>query len=327
MSYKRFQNVVMESKLLLPLTTCIMVAALYCYGIIDGGWWVEAACVAVATTLLSELNSSNQLLRVVSQATPSMYLLLLASAIFLFPDIKCSIMQLCMIALWYMLFHCRQHDESPGWVFYGFFCLGLASMVFIQVLWYVPVLWVLMATCLRALNARTFWASVLGMVTPYWLGAPFFLYQYGPQTVITHFQGLWTYMPLGDWSMIGEHEWLAIGWTALLAITGIFHYASSGYQDKIRTRMLHEIFIAITLLTMAAIALQPQHYKIWLSILIVNASPLIAHYLTLTHTWLTNISYHLIIIITLAIIFYNAWMPSSNFLSATVMQACSYLPL
>ena len=129
------------------------------------------------------------------------------------------------------------------------------------------------------------------------------------------------------WSMLGMRDWMAIGWTAFLAIIGIFHYLSSGYQDKIRTRLLHEIFITSALLTMAAIALQPQHHKLWLSILIVNTSPLIAHYLTLTHTWLTNISYHLIILITLAIITVNVWKPSLTFLSTMATLACSYLPL
>lgn len=327
MAYKRFQNTVMESKMLLPLVAVVMAASLYLAGVVEGGWWIQTICLAVSTALLAELSSSNQLLRVVSQATPSMFLLLVAVSIFLFPDIECSIMQLCMIALWYTLFHCRQHDESPGWVFYGFFCVGLASMVFVQVLWYVPVFWVLMGTCLRALNARTFWASLLGIVTPYWLGGPFILYFQGPATAVTHFNQLWTFEPLGDWSMLGVHEWLAIGWTALLAVIGICHYLSSGYQDKIRTRLLHEIFIVTALLTMAAIALQPQHHKLWLSILIVNTSPLIAHYLTLTHTWLTNISYHLIILITLAIITLNVWEPSLTFLSAMAIQACSFLPL
>ena len=62
-------------------------------------------------------------------------------------------------------------------------------------------------------------------------------------------------------------------------------------------------------------------------IIIVNTAPLIAHYMTLTHSWYTNFSFSLIILITLAITAYHIWMPSSNFLSAMVMSACSYLPL
>ena len=327
MAYKRFQNTVTESKVMLPLAVVVAAAACYLTGLVEQGLWMQLVCLAVSTLLLIELNSSNQLIRVVSQSTAATFLLLTAAAIYLFPQIENGIMMLCNVALYFMLFHCKQHDESPGWVFYGFFCLGLASMVFVQVLYYVPVLWILMASCLRALNAKTFWASVLGVVTPYWLSGPLFIYFQGTDLVARHFNRLWEFQPIGDYSALGEHEWLAIGWTVLLAIIGIIHYLNSGYQDKIRTRLLHEIFIIIDLVSMVFLALQPQHHQLLLSIMIVNTSPLIAHYMTLTHTWLTNITFHLIILITLAIIVYNTWIPSSNFLSTMAIQACSFLPL
>ena len=326
MAYKRFQNTVTESKAMLPLSAAVAAASCYQVGLVQQGLWMQLVCLAVAVVLLIELNSTHQLIRVVSQSTASVFLLLVSTAVFLFPYIQAAIMQLCMVAVYFMLFHCRQHDESPGWTFYGFFCLGLASMVFVQVLYYVPVLWVLMATCIRALNAKTFWASIIGIVAPYWLGGPLIVYFLGTEMAVEHFQQLWTFAPLGDYSMIGEHEWVAIGWTTFLAIVGIIHYWSHGYQDKTRTRLLHEVFITMCLFTIAFIALQPQHYRLLLPILMVNTCPLIAHYLTLTHTWLTNISFYFIIIVTLAIIVYNVWMPSLNFLSAMATQACLYLP-
>lgn len=326
MAYKRFQNTVTESKAMLPLSAAVAAASCYQAGLVQQGLWMQLVCLVVAVVLLMELNSTNQLIRVVSQSTASMFLLLMSASIFLFPDIQAIIMQLCMVALYFTLFHCRLHNESPGWTFYGFFCLGLASMAFVQVLYYVPILWLLMATCLRALNAKTFWASVMGVVAPHWLGGPLIVYFFGTEMALEHFRQLWSFAPLGDYSMLGEHEWLAVGWTVLLALVGIIHYWSHGYQDKTRTRLLHEVFVVVDLLTIAFLALQPQHCHLLLAIIIVNTSPLIAHYLTLTHTWLTNISFHLIIIVTLAIIAYNVWMPSSNFLSVMVTQACSYLP-
>ena len=184
-----------------------------------------------------------------------------------------------------------------------------------------------MAACLRAFTAKTFWASVLGLLTPYWLAGPVIIFLSGPEVVAAHFIRLAQVEAIGDYSMLGEHEWLAMGWTAFLALIGIVHYANQGYQDKLRTRLLHEMFITIDLVTLIFLALQPQHYKILLAVAIANTSPLIAHYLTLTHTWLTNISFYLIILGTLAIIAYNSWTPSSNFLSAMVTQACLYLPL
>ena len=327
MAYKRFQNTVTESKLMLPLSAIVVGASCYMAGLVSEGLWIQAVCLLVSSILFLELNNINQLLRVVSQSTPSLFLLLVSSSIFIFPQLETGIIQLCMIALYFMLFHCSQHHESPGWVFYGFFCLGLASMVFVQVMYFVPLLWILMGTCLRALNSKTFFASLMGIITPYWIASPLILYFFGIEKVLGHFHALGEFHQLGDYSMIGEHEWVGIGWTAFLALVGIIHYARRGYQDKIRTRLLHEIFIVMDLATILFLALQPQHYIILLSIMIVNTSPLIAHYLTLTHTWLTNISFHIIILITLLIIAYHIWIPSSSFLSAMVMQACSYLPL
>ncbi|MBO4850349.1 MAG: hypothetical protein J5529_05520 [Prevotella sp.] len=327
MAYKRFQNIFTESKIFLPLSIAVAGGACYLYGVVEGGWWMQLACLAISTILLAELNSSHQLIRVSSHATPSMFLLLVAAAIFIVPDLEAEIMMLCFIALHFMLFHSQQRKVSPGWVFYGFFCLGLASMVFVQALYYVPLLWVLMAACLRAFTAKTFWASVLGLFTPYWLAGPAIVYLRGTEVAARHFIRLRSFAPLGDYSMFGEHEWLAIGWTAFLALIGIIHYANQGYQDKLRTRLLHEIFITIDLATFTFLALQPQHYKLLLGVAIANTSPLIAHYLTLTHTWLTNISFYFIILGTLAIIAYNTWTPSSNFLSTMATLACSYLPL
>lgn len=327
MAYKRFQNTFTESKFFLPLAITVMAGATYLYGLVGEGWWMQLTCLAVSTLLLLILNSSHQLIRVTSQATPAMFLLLVAAAIFIFPDLMAEIMTLCFIALLFMLFHCQQRDVSPGWVFYGFFCLGLASMVFVQALYYVPLLWVLMARCLRAFTVKTFWASIIGILTPYWIAGPFIVYFLGTNKAVTHFAHLAQFQPLGDYSMLGEHEWLAVGWTALLAIIGIIHYINQGYQDKLRTRLLHEMVIIIDIATFIFLALQPQHFKMLLGVAIANTSLLIAHYLTLTHTFLTNISFYLILAITLIIIAYNTWMPSSNFLSVMVTQACSYLPL
>ena len=327
MAYKRFQNTVAESKLLLPFAAMVAATACYLIGLVPQQLWMQLVCLVVAVALLVELNNSNQLLRVVSQSTAAMYLLLVSVAISLFPQIETGIMQLCLIAVYFMLFHCKQHHESPGWVFYGFFCLGLASMVFVKILYYVPLIWLLMAVCLRAMTPRTFWASILGLITPYWLGAPLIVYLMGTEVIEPHFRQLVTFYPWADFSSLGTREWVVLGWTLLLALIGIIHYSRQGYQDKIRTRLLHEIFIITDIITAVFLFLQPQHYDILLSILIVNTSPLIAHFITLTHTWLTNIAFHVIILITLAIIALQLWTPSYSFLSTMATQVCSYLPL
>ncbi|MBO4606864.1 MAG: hypothetical protein J5682_03080 [Prevotella sp.] len=327
MAFKRFQNIVAESRLILPFASLVAIGACYMTGLVADMLWMQLVCLILSTYLMFELNRSNQLLRVHSQMVSSMFLLLVCASIFLFPDLRTEILELCMIALYIMLFHCYQQRRASGWVFYGFFCLGLASMVFVQVLYYVPILWILMYHHLRTMSMKTFCASLLGIVTPYWFVSVYYLYLGEFSFFSSHFGELGVFAPLWDYSAVTEQQYVAFGWTALMALIGIIHYLSQGYHDKTRTRMLYGMLMVLDLLTILFLVLQPQHYSLLMPIIIVTTAPLIAHYMTLTHSWYTNLSFSLIILITLAITAYHIWMPSSNFLSATVMSACSYLHL
>ena len=327
MAFKRFQNIVAESRLILPFASLVAIGACYMTGLVADMLWMQLVCLILSTYLMFELNHSNQLLRVHSQMVSSMFLLLVCASIFLFPDLRTEILELCMIALYIMLFHCYQQRRSSGWVFYGFFCLGLASMVFVQVLYYVPILWILMYHHLRTMSMKTFCASLLGIVTPYWFVSAYYLYLGEFSFFSSHFEELGVFAPLWDYSAVTEQQYVSFGWTALLALIGIIHYLSQGYHDKTRTRMLYGMLMVLDVLTIMFLVLQPQHYSLLMPIIIVTTAPLIAHYMTLTHSWYTNLSFSLIILITLAITAYHIWMPSSNFLSTTVMSACSYLHL
>jgi hypothetical protein len=65
----------------------------------------------------------------------------------------------------------------------------------------------------------------------------------------------------------------------------------------------------MNLLTVVFIVLQPQHYEILLGIMIVNTCPFIGHFIALTHTRLTNVTFYILIVLTLFITAYNLWIP------------------
>lgn len=327
MAYKRLQNTLAESRLTLPFAVAVTLVAVYLSGAITDRLWMQSLCLGISAYLMVELSNTHQLIRVFGMMVPSIFLLLVCVSPMLFPDLGSEIIFLCSIAIYAMLFRCYQMRRSQGLVFYGFFCLGISSLVFVQVLYYVPVLWIMLYYHLRTMSGKTFCASLLGLIAPYWFAVGYYMYAYDFSTFLAHIKGLSTFGPILDHSQFGEHEYLSIGWLLLLAFIGIIHYVRQGYHDKIRTRMFFNMFMIIDILTFIFLALQPQHYSLLMPIIIVNTSPLIAHYLSLTSTWLTNITFHLILLVTLLIIFYNTWMPSSNFLSATVTSACSYLPL
>ena len=84
-------------------------------------------------------------------------------------------------------------------------------------------------------------------------------------------------------------------------------------MDKIRTRMFYEVLIVNTLVTMVFIMLQPQHIDTLLGILIVSSSAIIAHFITLTHTRFTNLSFIFMLLLVIFLTVYNLWMPSLMF--------------
>lgn len=314
MAYKRFQNIVAESRVTLPFFIVLAIAVCVKMGMVEQHLWVQTACLALSTYLMIELNNVNQLLRVYSRTVSAMFLLLSSVACFLYPDLQVSIITLCSVAIYVSLFHCYQLRLSAGWVFYGFLCVGLASLVFVQYLYFIPFLWGVMIFNLRTMRARSFFASLLGVITPYWFTGAYLVYAGDPEWLLRHFAQLGEFAPLFDYSGVTEQQLVTFAFVALCALTGIIHYVRNGYADKIRTRMFFQVFVVMDLCALTFIVLQPQHYHLLMAFIIVNTSPLLAHFITLTHTWITNIAFYLLLLVSFAIIAYHLWMPSFNFL-------------
>jgi hypothetical protein len=211
------------------------------------------------------------------------------------------------------LFNAYQNPRGSGAVFYAFAMIGISSIFFVQILYYVPILWFVLATNILALSTRTIAASILGLIIPYWFVAGYYASTGNMQPLVDHFCELAKFGKLFDYSMINTHQTVTFIFIAILGVTGIIHFLRNSYNDKIKTRMLYESFVAIEIATIVFTILQPQHFDFLLRILIISTAALIGHFITLTHTWITNIAFHLIIVITLLITAYNLWMPSLTF--------------
>ena len=63
----------------------------------------------------------------------------------------------------------------------------------------------------------------------------------------------------------------------------------------------------------ACLLLQPTLYNILTRMLIVFVSPLLAHYLALTHTRITNITFQVLLFMAVLLTIYNLWTSSLLF--------------
>ena len=305
---KFLQNKIAESKLALPLTAAYGVIVWLASGLIGGQWWIQFACFVLAAFLMMELNTIHALIRIYSRMVSCVFIMFLCMICFLFPSIPGAITQVCFIAAMTLLFNSYQDKTATGWTYYSFLMLGVASLAFIHILFYLPILWLVILFQLQSLSWRTWTASLLGIVTPYWFWCCWLGWKEDFTPLFDHFVPLGEFSNPFDLSLLSEHHLITLIFIVLMAFVGTIHYSRKHHDDKIRIRLLYGEFIWMCLITTTFILLQPQHYDVLIRILIINTAPLVGHFLALTHTRQTNIAFFVIIAATLIVTGYNLWM-------------------
>ena len=282
-------------------------------GLVKEQWWLQFGCFLLTTYLMVELNTSNALIRIYSRMVSVAFLVLSCMACYLFPSLQGNFTQLCVVAACLILFRTYQDKVSAGLTYYGFICIGLASLTFVHILFYVPILWALMLTRLQTLSWRTFFASILGIITPYWLGSCWLIYQEDFTWLTDHLAQLTDFrLPL-DFSNLSFSQVATFAFLIIIDTISTLHYWRTSFNDKIRIRQLFSIFIWIDFLTVVFICLQPQHFDALIRILIINTAPLIGHYFALTNSKVTNIMFCLISSVALILTGYTLWTSSFLF--------------
>ncbi len=312
---RRIQNIVAESRITLPVAVIYAVVIWLLTGLLKEQWWIQFVCFAASVALMMELNSQNLLIRVFSRMVSSIYIILMCTAVFLFPSLSGAILQLCTIAALFLLYHTYQDKASMGWIYYAFLCVGLGSLMDIHMFWYVPLLWVIMKWFIYSLSWRTFFASLLGLLTPYWFIATWKSYL-GKENLIAWIIERYHAFDLivqPDYTVLNIQRTLFLAFLVVLAIIGAIHFLLTSYHDKIRVRQLYYSFIIMTCFSCVLIGLQPHHYDMVIHLMIITISPLFAHYLALTHSKLSNIVFIVISVITLILTGLNIWMSSFLF--------------
>jgi hypothetical protein len=304
---KRLQNIVAESKLTFPLVACFSAVVWLLCGLVTNNWWIQFAFFVLSSYLMVELNNKNALIRIFSRMVSSAFLLYFSMACFLMPDTRGAIVQTCLIAAYLMLFQTYQDRESMGKTYYAFLFLGLGSIADVHLLFYVPFIWLFMATHLFSFSWRTWLSSLFGLLTPYWFYAGWQAFNGRITPLFEHFYPIADFQFPINYSMLDSGFMFTLAVILLSAIMGIVHFWFTNYLDKIQIRMLYGIFIWMNLLTFVFLVLQPQHYDMLLRIAIINTAPLIAHFLALSSGRWTNIIFYVLTISVLAVTVFNVW--------------------
>lgn len=264
----------------------------------------------VCTSLVMiELSNSNVLLRVRSRMVTTTFLLLSTACSFLFSSLSGGIVSLCFVCSLYLLFHTYQAPSAVRPTYYAYLIVSLSSFFIVQTLYFVPLFWLLSLTQLQSLRFRTWMASLLGLVTPYWFIIPWLLYQKSFQPLTDHFYELWSFQEPFDFSLIGIQPLCSFIFINLLAIAALIHFLTHAFEDRIRVRQLYGFFIWTGFTASLVLIAQPQFYDLLLRIIIICASPLIAHFFTFTHSRFTNVLFIVSLTLVTVLILWNALFP------------------
>jgi len=312
---KTFQNKVAASRYALPITATLAALVWVAVGLLVSNIWVQFAFTIISTFLMVELNNHNSLMRTYSRMVSCSFLVLITMTSLPAPSFKASIVTMCFIAFYLIIWNGYQDKQSTGWTFYAFFCIGLASMVFIQIGYFIPILWLMMIFFTNSFSLRNIVASLLGIITPYWFSAGYFAYTNNIDGLINHFIGFIDYQDLFDYSQVTDHQVINIVFLIILGICSSIHFIHTAYADKIRTRMIYESFIMVNFVSLAFIILQPQHILELGGIMIVNTAPLIAHFITFTRGKVTNYMFISMLVIIAIILLYNIFVPETTLLT------------
>ncbi len=312
---KTFQNKVAASRYALPITATLAALVWVAVGLLVSNIWIQFAFTIFSTLLMVELNNHNSLMRTYSRMVSCSFLVLITMSALPAPSFKACIVTMCFIAFYLIVWNGYQDKRSAGWTFYAFFCIGLASMVFVQIGYFLPILWLMMTFFTNSFSPRTFVASLLGVISPYWFSAGYFAYTNNMDGLLNHLADFIDYQDLFDYSQVTDHQVVNLVFLVILGICSSIHFIHTAYADKIRTRMIYETFIMVNFVSLAFIILQPQHILELGGIMIVNTSPLIAHFITYTKGKVTNIMFISMLVIIALILLYNIFIPETTLLT------------
>lgn len=306
----RLQNKVAGSELTFPV--CIITA-------VAMWWWPQQAvsarefmglllCLLTAFVLM-ETNTRQHIIRIRTRMMSCVWLILSASLSFMHPLGEPLVAATFLCISYMLLFRCYGKRRPQLTVFHAFVMLGLGSFCAPAMLLMVVPYFLYIAIFLRSLTHKAFWAGILGVAVPYWC------------------YGVWCFT-LGDiedfttrMADMASHDLpsleaitslplvskVSAGVVALLGIVSILHYLNTNYDDKIRVRMILYIYVSQTLLLLALLVLQPALYQTTMALLVASASPLIAHYISLSKGIVNTIVFVVFLLLTAGMAALNLW--------------------
>ncbi|MCD8302716.1 MAG: hypothetical protein LUC44_06830 [Prevotellaceae bacterium] len=296
----RIQNSICRSRALL---TCCTLAAMALWCLPLGESLIDSAVGFVLTALtaygVAELCNSNSLFRVYTRSASSLYILSAACMGFLHPWQPATAGALSLIAAMYLTFGVDRRKNHIVDTFHIMAFVGIACVFLPQLVVLLPLYYIFVIVLLRSFSSRVFLAGVVGFALPCCAALGVCRLTGGMALAEAWRTSLVTFYPIRADSYLGIDPLVACLWAAVLALAlwCAVYYIAASHRDKIRVRTLFFVLLSQAAVITLLAGLQPQHAHSLLPAMMVSVSPLVAHYFTLSDTWLCTVVFFLTVLL------------------------------
>ena len=307
---KYTQNIVAESRRTLPITILYGIGIWLLAGLVHHGWWFQFVCFFASVFAMTHLNNINLLIRIYSRSVSAAFLLLSCIAVWLFPSVHGAVVQLGTMLVLLLLFACYQDKESRGKTFYTFLIISALSLLDPHFLLFIPLIWLLMTITVYSMSFRNFMASIIGILTPYWfyMGWQMIQNPMDPELALSFTSRFAEIQWAIDYNTLTMPQLVYFALLVVLFLTGAIHFWLNSYMDKIRVREIYTSLIILTTYTIMLLVVQPQMYNMLIYVVTIAVSPIIAHFISLTRTRMTNIFFFAVMAVILFLTGMNLWI-------------------
>lgn len=275
--------------------------------------WNDLMGLAITSAIgyvMIETNTAFTLIRTRSALPVCIYGWIASSLIFLHPFDWTDWVPLAFILSVHQFFRSYESPSPTNAVFHAFLLVSLGSLALPQFLIYALLLWGSMVP-FRAMNGKSFLASLIGLATPYWF---LFGYAFCSGRMPVFFAPLQEMIQLYpmDYSQLPSVEivsWVVI--TVFLLISSI-HYGQIAYMDKTRTRIYHSFLAYAGGWTTLLSVLQPVHLHTWMSIQLICMAFLTGHLFSLTRNRFSGILFIVTFVSFILLTSFLLWMQYFN---------------
>ena len=195
-----------------------------------------------------------------------------------FPFRSTSIAVFCLILALYFLFGSYHDENASSRVFNSTLMIGLGSLLWIHILWFLPLFWIGMYN-FRCLSPRTFLASLLGVAAVYWIVLGWSVWRADYSMFTVPFSNLVAIHPL---RLIGVRwvDWLSIAVVIALTVISSVNIMTHENEDSLRSRQFLAFLMVMAIWAFALFFFYEQSSEEFLEMACVPASILVAHFFT-----------------------------------------------